>query len=581
MQGSNGMNGPADDSLFFLDDDLLFDGQSSEEILFGLGSVELPGHSGTQGLETFDVSAGGPSQPLLEWPGDFHDLSNHEAQPQSRASHVVDQAQQAYVDPRILHEYNPESALSGATLAPNRAPTIEDFFIQRGARRSPVPCSLCKRKRLQCIILQTGEANPNPTHSCSSCVALFRECSLSSGKRNPSSFETMLPVIGQLHGVPEDVAAPTGDGETFHQSRSARKSGQTRSIRKTRALKNWFVGHLDHPYPTTDEKQTLAEESGLSLKQVENWFANNRRRHRSSAQVKHSRRVFKSGSPMPQHLGSDMTPMERWRSSPPEQEPASVAAIEKAMHTQLPSSSEVSDGFNSSHSDGLSSTSGGFYAASMFKDPSSQSESSHCSSHSTDYAGMFSPTLKSPDRVGTSASWLQSAEASPGTAPAFQCTFCHQTFKKKYDWSRHERTIHFPGLDSWVCGIPAPPGKPQTVWQVGMDEPQCLFCGHVSPTEKHFEFHEFDTCAEKQASERTFSRKDHLWQHLVKFHGCKKWEGWKPDLAILRESQELSIETRCKFCQRTLRGWSERIDHLAAHFREESRIHAPDASVHS
>lgn len=75
-----------------------------------------------------------------------------------------------------------------------------------GAYRPPAPCTHCRRHRLQCLIIRTTSANPNPITSCSSCVALFRECSLSKGqKRLPSCFETFSPVLGHLHGLPEDM----------------------------------------------------------------------------------------------------------------------------------------------------------------------------------------------------------------------------------------------------------------------------------------------------------------------------------------------------------------------------------------
>lgn len=82
-----------------------------------------------------------------------------------------------------------------------------------GAYRPPVPCHYCRRHRLQCLILRTTPANPNPVSACSSCVALFRECSLAKGeKRLPSGFETFAPVLGHLHGLPEH----TEDGVSIY-----------------------------------------------------------------------------------------------------------------------------------------------------------------------------------------------------------------------------------------------------------------------------------------------------------------------------------------------------------------------------
>eukprot|EP00761_Pharyngomonas_kirbyi_P004736 gb/GECH01004741.1/.p1 GENE.gb/GECH01004741.1/~~gb/GECH01004741.1/.p1 ORF type:complete len:453 (+),score=113.07 gb/GECH01004741.1/:1-1359(+) len=43
-------------------------------------------------------------------------------------------------------------------------------------------------------------------------------------------------------------------------------------------LRAWLYTHFDHPYPTDDEKETLAQETQLTLTQVNNWFINARRR---------------------------------------------------------------------------------------------------------------------------------------------------------------------------------------------------------------------------------------------------------------------------------------------------------------
>jgi len=46
----------------------------------------------------------------------------------------------------------------------------------------------------------------------------------------------------------------------------------------TETLRSWLFQHLVHPYPTEDEKRTLAQQTGLTLLQVNNWFINARRR---------------------------------------------------------------------------------------------------------------------------------------------------------------------------------------------------------------------------------------------------------------------------------------------------------------
>ncbi|KAI8380713.1 hypothetical protein BD560DRAFT_487357 [Blakeslea trispora] len=46
----------------------------------------------------------------------------------------------------------------------------------------------------------------------------------------------------------------------------------------TAILRDWLSRHKKHPYPTEEEKATLAAETNLNLNQISNWFINARRR---------------------------------------------------------------------------------------------------------------------------------------------------------------------------------------------------------------------------------------------------------------------------------------------------------------
>lgn len=46
----------------------------------------------------------------------------------------------------------------------------------------------------------------------------------------------------------------------------------------TDLLRTWFKLHLQHPYPTEDEKQELMRQTDLQMNQISNWFINARRR---------------------------------------------------------------------------------------------------------------------------------------------------------------------------------------------------------------------------------------------------------------------------------------------------------------
>ena len=48
----------------------------------------------------------------------------------------------------------------------------------------------------------------------------------------------------------------------------------------TEYLKNWMLSpdHIDHPYPTEEEKADIMRHCGIEMKQLTNWFVNNRKR---------------------------------------------------------------------------------------------------------------------------------------------------------------------------------------------------------------------------------------------------------------------------------------------------------------
>lgn len=136
----------------------------------------------------------------------------------------------------------------------------------------------------------------------------------------------------------------------------------------------------------------------------------------------------------------------------------------------------------------------------------------------------------------------------------FACTFCPDTFKTKYDWARHEKSIHLD-IDVWTC---AP--KDGIILSPSADEIRCVYCNHPNPTPQHLQEHNHQACIH---TSRTFSRKDHLVQHLRVTHRLKTI----PDLTSWREDLR-AFTCRCGFCGSTLNSWQERVDHLAVHFRK-------------
>jgi len=82
-------------------------------------------------------------------------------------------------------------------------------------------------------------------------------------------------------------------------SAAGRKKSTSLPLETVEYLKEWMMSpeHIAHPYPTEAEKAQIMEETGIELKQLTNWFVNNRKRYwkpRVEAKLKHL-----SASPTP------------------------------------------------------------------------------------------------------------------------------------------------------------------------------------------------------------------------------------------------------------------------------------------
>nr|TKR71523.1 hypothetical protein D5086_0000300470 [Populus alba] len=62
--------------------------------------------------------------------------------------------------------------------------------------------------------------------------------------------------------------------EILRKRRAGKLPGDTTSL-----LKAWWQTHSKWPYPTEEDKARLVQETGLHLKQINNWFINQRKRN--------------------------------------------------------------------------------------------------------------------------------------------------------------------------------------------------------------------------------------------------------------------------------------------------------------
>ena len=316
----------------------------------------------------------------------------------------------------------------------------------------------------------------------------------------------------------------------------------------------------------------LRNKTGLRGTQITNWLANARRRGKYGASSTNSPaegHASSSAVNIPQSRTSWdlMNPLERWKHSPPEHEPASVTAIANAM-----ASTEYRQAEGTSSEDEIRDRqeSGDGSSISLIKASSSNSFGTAISSGSvgsveslalshgshSSVSSLSSLTRKDTRRRRRPLPRTPRKDAGREKRP-YKCTFCTDSFRSKYDWARHEKSLHI-SLEKWIC---APLGPVTTSSTTGNQ--RCVYCGELEPSQDHLENHNHNSCEEKGISARTFYRKDHLRQHLRLVHECKLteyMESWK----ILNDA----IKSRCGFCAKDFDRWQDRADHLGKHFRD-------------
>ncbi|XP_059806805.1 homeobox protein Meis2-like isoform X1 [Hypanus sabinus] len=75
------------------------------------------------------------------------------------------------------------------------------------------------------------------------------------------------------------VASPgTGDDDDLDKDKRRQKKRGIFPKVATNIMRAWLFQHLTHPYPSEEQKKQLAQDTGLTILQVNNWFINARRR---------------------------------------------------------------------------------------------------------------------------------------------------------------------------------------------------------------------------------------------------------------------------------------------------------------
>ncbi|KAK8010848.1 hypothetical protein PG990_009813 [Apiospora arundinis] len=478
---------------------------------------------------------------------------------------------------------------------PPRVPTPTTEFVWEFPKS---PCMHCRLGGYQCKLIREGLYKGY----CTVCVALRCECSFGPVGNYAGSEPGGLtfpanpwPTMGDRPGTSillEDdlvaplktIAAPTlakdlGVVSEEHPQASAApqltvppKLGARFSRESVKILKNWVATHSRHPYPTEEEKETLQRITGLNKTQITNWLANARRRGKiqpTRSTSPHVGQGYATAMDIPRRSGTpglfeNMNPLQRWANSPPENEPASVTDIARAVTasgTDMSSSSSLNSLYVSGYSDDGSSRSIANLSSASSLSKSQSSGGSFASSfshHSRGSVGSLPSFARARGRRRRRRIPQRRSQEQLGEKPkTFQCTFCTETFRTKHDWQRHEKSLHL-SLERWVC---SPEGARALNSETGLMS--CVFCGEANPTDAHVESHNFSSCTERSLEERTFYRKDHLRQHLKLVHNVA-FTSWSMDNWRVTTPE---IRSRCGFCGIVMDSWTARTDHLAEHFK--------------
>ncbi|KAJ5094838.1 hypothetical protein N7456_010699 [Penicillium angulare] len=242
--------------------------------------------------------------------------------------------------------------------------------------------------------------------------------------------------------------------------------------------------------------------------------------------------------------GAGLDPMQRWQENSPENEAASVTAIMNAMQ-ETPAV----------HRSRQPSRGRGRGPVSSRSRRSASNTSRGSSVSSTDSA--WSSISHSPrTRARRPHTRLNKAQSDNGKPRIFCCTFCCDRFGTRYEWVRHEKSLHL-NLEAWYC---APLGP--SVLSLITGKEFCAYCNETEPSKEHLSMHNYDACQNIDNEHRSFRRKDHLVQHLRHVHQVQDLpplDDWKREMK--------NFHSRCGFCDQALDNWDIRVSHLSQHFR--------------
>jgi len=364
---------------------------------------------------------------------------------------------------------------------------------------------------------------PCPT---STPISLPRLVTQTDARENQFGF---LPQATHHHSIDTPClspGSPTSSESSPRRSRAGRHSKLP--INALNRLQAWLDANQEHPYPNSETKRLLAQECGITEKQVNTWFTNARARQLNAAD---------SGNDADAANDSDDDTSPQMISGP-------FSYPYRGMHgdvTQRKTS-----------------------VASQTRTRASRRGKKKDYRRNTIQEQPQTPLLTSPNPFTSPID-----QSLPADQEMWQCTFCRKALVPK-SWRRHEDTQHRPKTQAarWTCMLHGPRlNYPNRSASATGTSSVCAFCMMKNPSEDHFlQHHRIEDCAKRDIGDRTFYRPDHLRQHIKNFHNATLYDivqaRWK------KAAETVTEGWTCGFCGDRLDTWDKRETHIANHFKD-------------
>jgi len=334
-------------------------------------------------------------------------------------------------------------------------------------------------------------------------------------------------------------------------------------------LKEWLNAHRNFPYPTCEEESSFMSSTGLTLRQIRTYFANQRARNirRGSLHLdKSSREMLTTYPAINQSSSYSITHFDNPSAADLSSSPPGVFRKFRC-DKDTPKPTENSGSLPSEGPPLFPFWASGQYGS----NPAVNEESSTLTfSNALNLSASHCPTVgrKGKKRFAPSSSLLEIQSTAEDTN-SYYCTFCVKQLKGRYEWKRHEAT-HVVAIQ-WTCM----PNNEAVI------QNKCVFCQAHYPSLEHLEEHNIQACLDRPLSTRVFSRKDHLSQHAKQAHLSKQEthssssSGFNVPPSWMSEVDSSEFAPGilwCGFCRTDLSSWTERIDHISSHFQEGAKM---------